>query len=243
MNAKNLFKTAVFSMAALVAASCAASGVAHDLESSFSGDFGETPVYLKLNNDKTAVASYKDTMSKDGGIKTIGKGSWTYEGDVKTVKTVKIGDVNLEVSPEYGTITMGLAIGDNNGTPTIDCVAEGAFWTVTFKYDKTKPNPAQSQAGEATFTVQKGDHVSSVDVYDFVLGDYSTLATPVTKVVAAEGHFIAVKPTCEAGYEVDKVTFDGAEGMLQAGYYCYNGGGLQAKSYTIVVTAKAAAAA
>lgn len=242
MNAKNYVKS--FALAAVTFMTVACSGGAktvHELESSFVGDSGETPVYLNLKDDKTAEAKYKDTFVDVGEIKSIGTGSWTYDGDVKNVATVKIGNVNLEVDKEHGIITMNLAIGDNNGKPTIDCVAEGGFWAVTFKYDESKPNPTITKE-YATFEVSKDAHVTDVKVYDFVLGDNTTLATPVEKVSVETGHWIAVQATLETGFAVDKVTFDGAEGMEVAGYYCFNGGtGLTAKKYAINVTSKAAA--
>lgn len=240
MRIRNFFKTLFVVAIGLGMAACGkAAKPVHELKSSFAGDFGDINVTLNLNDDKTACAQYEDPFN-DMKLADIGNGTWTWENDTKNVSSCKIGGQALDVDAEHGLLTMYLKIGDNNGTATIEaCASTGSYqWAVSFKFDTTKPDPVKNEDSFATFKVTKDANATAVHIYDFVLGDYSTLAVEVEKVNTK--NFLAVKVDCADGFEVDTVKLDGVDpSTVQNSYYCF--GGLQAKEYTITVTTKAAA--
>lgn len=241
MKFKNIFKALFVAIIGLGMAACAKTvKPVHELKGSFAGDFGDIEVTLNLNDDKSAIAQYQDPFN-DMKLTDIGKGSWTYDADYKNITSCKIGNTALDLDAEHGLLTMYLLIGDNKGTATIEAVPSTAsyLWAVSFKYDTAKPDPLPPSDNQyATFTVTKDDHATAVHVYDFVLGDFTTLATEVTRVDIK--NFLAVQVDCVDGYEVASVKLDGAEpSTVQNGYYCF--GGLQAKEYVITVATQAVA--
>lgn len=240
MKIKSFFKTLFVAAIGLGMAACGKTAKpVHELKSSFAGDFGDIEVCLTLKDDKTALAQYQDPFN-DMKLTDIGKGNWTYETDYKNVTSCKIGGQTLDLDAEHGLLTMYLMIGDNAGTATIEAVAPTSTyqWAVSFKYDTSKPDPVGQKDEFATFTVTKDEHALQAHVYDFVLGDFTTLATEVDKVNTK--NFLAVKVDCAEGFEVDYVKLDGVDpSTVQNGYYCF--GALQAKQYTITIATKAAA--
>jgi hypothetical protein len=81
---------------------------------------------------------------------------------------------------------------------------------------------------------------ATVETYNFKLGDYSTLQTASTTVDV--GNYVAVKVTCDAGYEVASVTVNGQATELKNGYYCLMQAATSGTTYTVVVTLRTASA-
>ncbi len=143
------------------------------------------------------------------------------QGHFIALKITSAGDVSVKVDGNDAQFINGYYC-------YMTAVEAGKSYKVTITAAGTA-----APADAATVTIAAVEH-ATCELFDFALP--STL-TPSTGEVTV-GNFIAVKVTCEAGYEVESVTVNGQATMLQAGYYCYKAAA--AGSYEVVVTLKAA---
>lgn len=83
-----------------------------------------------------------------------------------------------------------------------------------------------------TIVVPTVEH-ATVETYDFKLGDFSTLGT--TSETVTPGNYVAVKVTCDAGYELAAVYVNGEAATNQNGYYCHMHGAVAGTTYNVIV--------
>lgn len=90
--------------------------------------------------------------------------------------------------------------------------------SANYSHDIDRVSGITQNLTPSTITVNAVEH-ATVATYDFEKDNYATLATTSTTVSA--GNYVAVKVTCEEGYEVSSVTVNGYETTNINGYYCY----------------------
>ncbi|MGN0814934.1 MAG: hypothetical protein ACI4MH_06860 [Candidatus Coproplasma sp.] len=155
-------------------------------------------------------------------------------GDYSTLGTpstvVTAGNfVAVKVTCEAGYDVTDVTV-NGNATQYINgyyCYMSAAVAGTTYAVEVTV---SQAPSSIACASVEH----ATIETYDFKYGDYSTLSTPSTTVSA--GNFVAVKVTCDAGYEVTAVTVNGNATQFINGYYCYMTAAVSGETYTVVVT-------
>ena len=110
----------------------------------------------------------------------------------------------------------------------------------TYEFNITT-RPSTDEINYINFTIEKGEHVSSVRVFTLDNFDFAGMLdfTDAKKCEAKTGRWLCLKVETEEGYVVDSVKTGETNGNLQGGYYCFNLSA--AGDYTFNVTAKAAA--
>lgn len=179
---------------------------------------------LKVGIDMKYVGYYGDAGTFEFGTDATHTGA---KADIVTDKNGFITSFSQTLSNHLDMNITSPAIPlDLAGTRSLSATYNG---TIT---KKTATDIEQDIPTTSTIVAPMVEH-ATIATYDFKNGDYSTLGTPSSTVTA--GNFVAVKVTCDEGYEVASVKVNGNDTQLIQGYYCLMQAATAGTTYNVAV--------
>lgn len=206
----------------------------------YSADWVNTYLLLgskTIKGTESNYFTYKYDKTEGDGLKVdIGMQYVGYYGDNGTFEfgtddTHKGATASIETDSNGYVTSFNQTLSNHldmriSATPTPLDLSGTRSLTATYNGTITKKAAADitQTLNNPTVTFANPDN-ATVAVFDMVIeGGSPTSTTPVTTSgsTVAVDHWIAVKVTPEAGYEVEKVTVGGHDTMTMAGFYCYH---------------------
>lgn len=191
--------------------------------SSFKYDYSETSDGgIKLDLNASYIGYYGDMGVFEFGIDE------THTGSNVSVTTTKEGHITAFTQSFNNHLEMPIV----NPPIPLDLTGSRSF-TATYGSIEKKNSIERDQ-----IRFGKDTGVKSVTCYDFVYGNFATLAVPATKI--SENNFLAMKVEVNDGLEVDQVIVNGVPATNMNGYYCHMTPCASGTSFDVVITTKEA---
>ncbi len=214
----------------------------------YDGEWVKDYIMLGSTNVPTAEGrNYAYTYAKaDDGLKIDIDAKYVgYTGDsgivdVGTNETMTGSAVSITTNGQGHILSLSQSINNyiefNITNPPIPLLYTGTR-TLTASYGAVTRKNLDDVAMNGTVglvSIVKDANVLKAELFDFA----SVESIVASKNTVEAGHFIAIKVSCGAGYEVDSVTVNGAPTQLMGGYYCLMQAVAAGDYYEVNITTK-----
>ena len=183
---------------------------------------------LKIGIDLKYVGYYTDGGSSEIGVDA------THTGATAEIVTNSKGYITSFSETMNNHLDMAIANPpfplDYTGTRSLTATYDGAI-------TKKSADDIEQDLVPGTIVLPQSVEHATVQAFNFKQGDFSTLTTPSETVDV--GNYVAVKVTCETGYEVASVTVNGQATTNMNGYHCLMTPAESGVTYTVAVVVKA----
>ncbi len=183
---------------------------------------------LKIGIDLKYVGYYTDGGSSEIGVDA------THTGATANIVTNSKGYITSFSETMNNHLDMAIANPafplDYTGNRSLTATYDGAL-------TKKVASDIEQNLVPGTIALPSSVEHATVESFNFKQGDFSTLQTPSTTVDV--GNYVAVKVTCESGYEVASVTVNGQPTTNMNGYHCLMTPAESGVTYTVAVVIKA----